>query len=164
MAERIGEMVKGLIRAIDQKDLKQVQWLIFRGGNLNAMYDPFRNTPFMYAMTVFHKAEEIEKLITMGGDVAYKNRRGETPLMIAVENHCAHIAPWVMVDYGADINAQDAWGNTPLMRCLMSKNPSKDLIFALIDYGADLTHIKNKKGQFAFDMLWQLMQKKNKTK
>ena len=159
MAERIGEMVKGLMRAIQQHDLKQVEWLVFRGGNLNASYDFHRSTPFMYAMTVFHKPEEIEKLITLGGDVAYKNRRGETPLMIAVENHCGDIVPWVMVDYGADLDAQDVYGNTALMRCLQSKHPSKQLLFNLLDYGADLTHLKNNRGQYAFDLLWSLMTK-----
>ena len=153
--ERIGEMVKGLMRAIQQHDMKQVEWLVFRGANLNGHYDIHRSTPFMYAMTVFHKAEEIEKLISLGGDVNYKNRRGETALMIAVENHCADIVPWVMVDYGAELDVQDVYGNTALMRCLMSQNPSKKLVYALIDYGADLTNLKNNEGLCAFDMLWR---------
>ena len=155
--ERLGEMVKGLMRAIQQHDLEQVGWLVFRGANLNAPYDFHRSTPFMYAMTVFHKPHEVEKLIKMGGDVKYKNRRGETALMVAVENNCGDVVPWVMVDYGADIDAQDVFGNTALMRCLMSKNKNKNAVYALIDYGADLTNLKNKQGKMAFDLLWDLI-------
>ena len=36
---------------------------------MNAPDDVHRSTPFMYAMTVFHKPHEVEKLIEMGGDV-----------------------------------------------------------------------------------------------
>lgn len=155
--ERLGEMVKGLMRAIQQHDLKQIEWLVFRGANLNASYDFHRSTPFMYAVTVFHKGNEIEKLINLGGDVKYKNRRGETALMLAVENHCADIVPWVMVDYGAELDAQDVYGNTALMRCIQSENPSKQVLFSLIDYGADLTNLKNQKGKTAWDLLWDRM-------
>ena len=157
--ERLGEMVNGLMRAIKLQDWKEIKRLMSLGGNLNASYDPFRSTPFLYAMTVFKKASEIERLINLGGDVKYKNRRGETALMIAVENGCEAIVPWVMVDYGADINAQDAWGDTALMRCIKGPNFNrrKKLLYALIDYGADLTNLKNKQGLTAWDLLWNKM-------
>ena len=159
MEHRIGEMVKGLIRAIDKQDWKEIKRLVHMGGNLNASYDIHRTTPFMYAMTVFHKAKEIEALINLGGDVKYKNRKGETALMIAVENGCEAIVPWVMVDYGADLDVQDAWGNTPIMRCIKSKNfmKSKKLLYALIDYGADITNKKDQNGSTGWDLLWERM-------
>ena len=155
--ERLGEMTKGLLKAINEKNWREIKRLVHLGGNLNAAYDPFGNTPFLYAMHIFKKAEEIERLIKLGGDVTYKNRAGKTALMVAVENGCAAITPWVMVDYGADIDAQDVFGNTALMRCLMSKNKNKNAVFALIDYGADLTNLKNKQGKMAFDLLWDKM-------
>ena len=155
--ERLGEMTKGLLKAINEKNWREIKRLVHLGGNLNAAYDPFGNTPFLYAMHIFKKAEEIERLIKLGGDVTYKNRAGKTALMVAVENGCEAITPWVMVDYGADIDAQDVFGNTALMRCLMSKNKNKNAVFALIDYGADLTNLKNKQGKMAFDLLWDKM-------
>jgi len=156
MEHRIGNMSKGLIRAIEQKNWYEIERLVRLGGDLNAPCDPFRNTPFLYAMSVFKKAEEIEQLIKLGGDLAYQNRRGETAMMLAIDNGCEAITPWVMVDYGADINVQDAWGNTALMRALLGKNikQKKKLIFALIDYEADLTNLKNKEQKRAFDLLW----------
>ena len=60
MEHRIGEMVKGLIRAIDKQDWQEIKRLVHMGGNLNAPYDIHRTTPFMYAMTVFHKAKKKE--------------------------------------------------------------------------------------------------------
>jgi len=155
--ERLGEMVNGLMRAIKLKDWKEIKRLVYLGANLNASYDTFRSTPFLYAMTVFKKSHEIERLINLGGDVEYKNRRKETALMIAVENGCETVTPWVMVDYGADINAQDVWGNTPIMRCLKSKLYTKDLLYAMIDYGADLTKYKDKEGHTAWDLIWNEM-------
>ncbi|MBR6412231.1 MAG: ankyrin repeat domain-containing protein [Alphaproteobacteria bacterium] len=152
--ERLGEMTKGLLKAINERNWREIKRLVHLGGNLNAAYDPFGNTPFLYAMHIFKKAEEIERLIKLGGDVTYKNRVGKTALMIAVENGCEPITPWVMVDYGADINAQDALGNTALMICLESRLYTKKLLYALIDYGADLTNLKNKEGKTAFDILY----------
>ena len=79
--------------------------------------------------------------------------------MIAVENGCEAIVPWVMVDYGADLDIQDAWGNTPIMRCIKSKNfkKSKKLLYALIDYGADITNKKDQNGSTGWDLLWDLI-------
>ena len=152
--ERLGEMTKGLLKAVDEGNWREIERLVHLGGNLNAAYDPFGNTPFLHAMQLFKKAEDIERLIKLGGDVTYKNRAGRTALMVAVGNGCEAITPWVMVDYGADINAQDALGNTALMICLESELYTKKLLYALIDYGADLTNLKNKEGKTAFDMLY----------
>ena len=157
--ERIGEMVKGLMRGIEQKNWQEIKRLVHMGGNLNASYDFHRSTPFMYAVTVFHKAQEIENLINLGGDVKYKNRKGETALMYAVESGCEDIVPWVMVDYGAELDAQDVYGNTALMRCIKSKHfkNNKKILFSLIDYGADLTNLKDQKGRTGWDLLWDRM-------
>lgn len=155
--ERLGEMTKGLIKAINERSWREIERLVHLGGNLNGAYDPFGNTPFLYAMHIFKKAEEIERLIKLGGDVTYKNRAGKTALMVAVENGCEAITPWVMVDYDADINAQDSLGNTAIMYCLQSRSCTKKLLYALIDYGADLTNLKNKEGKTAFDLLWNLI-------
>ena len=159
MEYRIGEMVKGLIRAIEQHDLKQIELLVLRGANLNASCDFHRTTPFMYAVTVFHKAHEIEKLISLGGDVKYRNRKGETALMYAVESGCEDIVPWVMVDYGAELDTQDVYGNTALMRCIKSEHfkNNKQVLFSLIDYGADITNLKDQKGRTGWDLLWERM-------
>ena len=61
--ERLGEMTKGLLKAINERNWREIKRLVHLGGNLNAAYDPFGNTPFLYAMHIFKKAEEIERLI-----------------------------------------------------------------------------------------------------
>ncbi len=71
--ERLGEMTKGLLKAINERSWREIERLVHLGGNLNGAYDPFGNTPFLYAMTVFKKATEIERLINLGGDISSKS-------------------------------------------------------------------------------------------
>ena len=115
--------------------------------------------PFMYAMNYFRKAEDVEALIDMGGDVNKTNDQGETPLMFAVRGQCDSIIPWLFVDSGAKLDTQDMWGNTAFMRVLLDKNITrkKKLFYAFLDYGADLTNLKNKQGKTAWDMMWDLI-------
>lgn len=39
--------------------------------------------------------------------------------MRAVEGQCEAIVPWLFMDSGVDLDAQDIWGNTVLMRVLL---------------------------------------------
>lgn len=76
-----------------------------------------------------------------------------------VNGQCDSIIPWLFVDSGAKLDTQDNWGNTAFMRVLLDKNifQKKKLIYAFLDYGADLTNLKNKQGKTAWDMIWDLI-------
>ena len=157
------DLQKELVKAIEKRDLNYIRTLVKQGADLNEPFTPIDMTPFLYAMNEFKKAEQIEELINLGGNPNIKNRHNETALMIAVDdNGCESVVPWVMIDCGLEsLDDQDIWGNTALMRVLL--NPSikpkrkKELIFAFLDYGADLTHIKNKRGLTAWDIIWDQM-------
>lgn len=157
------DLQEKLLKAIGEKNLKLVRHFVESGADLNKPFPPIGMTPFLTAMNYFRKAEEIEKLIEMGGDVNKTNSHRETPLMLAVECQCDSIIPWLFVDCGAFLDAQDMWGNTALMRVLLDKNihRKKKLLYAFLDYGADLTNLKNKKGQTAWDMMWDLILNKS---
>lgn len=147
-----------LIQAIEDKNLRMIKALVDSGADLNEPYGPIGTAPFIFAMNYFKKGEQVEQLIDMGGDVNSKNDHGETPLMIAVEEgKCDSILPWLFVDCGLkSLDDQDISGNTALMKALLDGHikSKKDLIFSFIDYGADLTNLKNKRGLTAFDILW----------
>jgi len=148
-----------LLKAIKERNLKLIQYYVKKGADLNKPMPPIGMTPFLYAMNYFKDGERIEALIDMGGDVNKTNQHGETPLMRAVDGQCEAIVPWVFVDYGAELDTQDIWGNTALMRVLLDKNihRKKKLLYALLDYGADLTNLKNKRGQTAWDIMFDLI-------
>ena len=152
-----------LWKAIESKNFNLVARLVRLGADLNEPYGPIDTTPFMYALNEFKKAEQIEMLMDLGGNPNTKNKHGETPLMFAVDDKgCEAVVPWVMVDCGLKtLDSQDVWGNTALMRVLL--NPEirpalrKELIYSFIDYGADLTNRKNKRGLTAWDIIWNQM-------
>ena len=159
------DLQEKLLRAIERKDFLAIEQLVKWGADLNEPFGPIETTPFMYALNEFKTGEQIEKLINLGGNPNTKNRHGETPLMFAVDGKgCEDVVPWVMVDCGLEtLDTQDIWGNTALMRVLLnvSMRPTirKGLIFAMLDYGADTTILKNKKGQTAWDIIWKQMSK-----
>ncbi len=75
-----------------------------------------------------------------------KNEKGETALMIAADNDDIGTVT-LLLDFGADINAQDYEGMTALMRAV-----AKDLLFStekLVKAGAK-KDIKDKKGRTAY--------------
>lgn len=61
----------------------------------------------------------------------------------------------LLIQYGADVNAQDKNGYTALMQVLRLNNLSekKTFIKTLIDNGADLTKLKNIQGKMALDII-----------
>ena len=153
------DIQQALLKAIKEKNLKLIQYYVKNGADLNKSMPPIGMTPFLYAMNYFKDGERIEALIDMGGDVNKTNKNGETPLMRAVEGQCEAIVPWLFVDSGANLDAQDIWGNTALMRVLLDPHigRKKKLLFAFLDYKADLTNLKNDRGQTAWDILWDLI-------
>ena len=90
----------------------------------------------MYGDSVFHVAtmsnvseEVLSFLFDEGAFVNERNKRGTTPLSLAIENgNETHIR--FFVEHGADLNAQDQDGNSPLTKALRDSSiePLKSLI------------------------------------
>jgi ankyrin repeat protein len=78
-----------------------------------------------------------------------RNNKGETPLMRAYqeENIIA------LLNKGADINARDKAGYTPLIHAIVNRNPEK--VKTLLNHGADI-NIKAQKGESALQVAIQL--------
>nr|XP_018904994.1 PREDICTED: uncharacterized protein LOC109035712 isoform X2 [Bemisia tabaci] len=82
----------------------------------------------------------VEMLLEDGANLESKNKRGETPLLLAVKTLSGNVSPLILtrlLESGANVNAEDAKGATPFLVAL-KRQKSTDLIRILIDNGADV--------------------------
>jgi|GEM_PF-3522839 ankyrin repeat protein len=82
------------------------------------------------------------KLLARGAEVNAKNKRGETPLMLAIWFAKPEICD-ALIDAGAEIDTQDKRGDTPLMLAIERGNIKTLKI--LIDVGAEI-NVKSSDG------------------
>jgi hypothetical protein len=106
----------------------------------------------LHVAAAAYQVEIARKLIAQGADVAARNRRGAAPLHYATDGapdsprwnpraQAATIA--CLIEAGADPNAADLGGTTPLHRAV--RNRCAAAVAALLDGGADVRR-KNKRG------------------
>src|SRR5258708_25879562 len=99
-----------------------------------------------------YRAEIARNLIALGADVGARNRRGQQPLHYAADGgpgsprwdpraQAATIG--CLIEAGADPNAADLGGTTPLPRAV--RNRCAAAVAALLEGGADVRR-KNKRG------------------
>jgi len=90
---------------------------------------------------------EVRDVIAAGADVKARTRRGETALMLAIENSYGNndVAAF-LVEHGSDINATNSDGDTPLMIAAARNNDGAAKL--LLDHKADIS-VENKKNQTA---------------
>jgi hypothetical protein len=97
----------------------------------------------------------IRALAAHGGRVDVTNRRGAQPLHYAVDGSGLHDADEqretvsALIELGADPNATDKNGTTPLLRAIRNRNAAA--VEALLDRGADIK-ATNKRGSTAFQL------------
>lgn len=97
------------------------------------------NTPLHFACSnPSVPPEEIYRLLDSGTNFLDKNGDGITPLQLALEYNPAGVGP--MIDFGYNINAIDALGQTDLHRSCIEY---PDIIPALLTNGADISIFDN---------------------
>ncbi|CAL5031842.1 unnamed protein product [Urochloa decumbens] len=119
-----------------------IRFLIQRGANVNSI-DKFGNSPLLLALKSGHdritsllakhgaalnledaggylcrvvtdgKIDLLRRLLSYGVDPNCKNYDQRTPLHIAAALGL-HLVAGMLIDFGADVQAKDRWGNTPL--------------------------------------------------
>ncbi|ANV98602.1 hypothetical protein BBW65_07245 [Helicobacter enhydrae] len=124
-------------------DYATVRQGIKLGGDLDARW---RGMTPLYNACRSGWTDVVELMIARGADVDEASY-GETPLLKVTGRKVNDVElAKVLLGNGADVNAQDTQGNTPLYHAIMNRN--KKMIQLLLDNGADM-YIKNKRGDSA---------------
>ena len=117
----------------------------------------YKGDTAVHVAAAAHEAPMIRALVDRGGSVHERNRRGAQPLHYAVDGASGsprdadvqHHTVSVLIDLGADPNATDKNGTTPLLRAIRNRNAAA--VEVLLDRGADL-RAKNNRGSTALQL------------
>ena len=134
-AKDLSEETKALFTAVREAKESQVLQSLKAGADVNG---------FKCGATFTNKFEK--RLIYFSGHTnlgTYKN----SPLMLAVYKGNIRVVK-ILLDSGANVNASNGWGITPLMKAAANPKCSVQLTKLLIKEGADAT-ITNRLGQSA---------------
>ena len=162
------------------QSLKMAKLLISRGATIE-IKDTDEGTVLHYAVTRESALELIPFFIAKGADINARGWGNETPLHVAISyfneitsspaglvftgqtvtssapsssgNTMAQQVIELMAKYGANLNASDAHGYTPLMQCTVADNPV--LVELLLKLGAD-KNIRDKDGRKAIEVADEL--------
>lgn len=90
----------------------------------------------------FDAVEVLEPYLTNGADINYRNRQGDTPLLVAIQNEKGYdIVKW-LIEKGADVNAVDREGRSLFMLTCVSFEYDYDVIKLLIDNHVQLDRVE----------------------
>lgn len=78
----------------------------------------------------------IDLLLKRGSSTIIQDRLGWSPLHYAAQNNDLEGAK-LLIEYGANPECKDAYGNTPLWRAVFSSRGMGDMIQLLLSKGAD---------------------------
>lgn len=152
MKSRAAIETEKIIDAIYGSDWAEVDRLVQGGAGLDVP-DEGGLTPLMCAVVMDRaNPKMVKKLIELGANINQQDpNQGYTALHFAARDQQTDIAK-ILLEHGAQVDTIDAWGNTPLWRCVMgSKSPSRQLIEILLRAGANPKR-KNKHGVSPVDL------------
>ena len=128
---RLNAQQPTLLDAVKNNDIKQVKLLLDNGANPNAYDDDSDNV--LINATLFASIDCMKRLLQSKANPNLKNKYGETPLMLCV-NDLNKMK--LLVQYGANINDSSISGNTALL-VACGAGSSYTTIKWLIDNGAN---------------------------
>lgn len=147
----------------NSKDESLTRLLLERGANpnplsaaelLNPLTVSIIRTPLMFACELVNPLPSVELLLSYGADVHARDKLGQSAMHYASFNrqHGDRFTFEPLVQAGADLNAKDLQGNTPLLITTFRGFRAQTL--RLLELGADI-HPKNAKGYNALHLLLQ---------
>lgn len=102
--------------------------------------------------------DEVKKQIALGADLHTRSRRGDTALMLAIDNSYGRATvPVFLIEQGSDVNAVNENGSTVLM--IAVERNSDELVQILIDKKAKV-YVRNKEGRTALHIAAAGLQQK----
>ena len=127
-----------LYKAIMERDLDLLKEVVKNGVNLDITYPNLgEKTPLMQACAQdWYQGTEYLLRVGRASSTVKRPETGETALMFAAR-YCQNdvVVKLLLLTYGANPNAQDAQGKTPLMYAV--ENRSDSVFSTLIKYGAN---------------------------
>jgi ankyrin repeat protein len=125
-----------IITALYQKDYKALKRFLTRE-TVNLREEGTGRTLLMLAVGIEDGLEQLRFLIASGADVNLADHKGQhTALHFAAFDANKEVAR-ILLEAGANPNAQDASGYTPLHIVVLTPDPRNLLVFDLISHGAD---------------------------
>jgi len=110
-----------------EKQANIIKYFISKGADVNQA-DHEGNTPFMNAAAANAEPEVFELLIANIKNTNRANKKGVTPLAMAVRSNTPEIVQWLLAK-GADIKSTDTNGDNLAYYLLQSYNPQKTAVF-----------------------------------
>ncbi|EHK44874.1 HET protein [Trichoderma atroviride IMI 206040] len=124
-----------LLLAIEERSIGIVELLLEKGADIEAKGNKGR-TPLLRAVAIGYPMEDGIKLLLEAGANTEAHNDGWTPLLLALEAKTVRIAN-LLLEKGANIEAKDNEGRTPLLRATTIYENS-EAIKLLLQYGADI--------------------------
>ncbi|CAM9483507.1 unnamed protein product [Chrysoparadoxa australica] len=107
----------------------------------------FSSAPAVFDFVLQGDLDQVKSYVENGGDVTVTDDIGDSPLLLAVENHLTDIIEYLIKDCGADANGRGKNGETPLL--VAAYYGYGTLAMSLVDkYNAEL-NLQNSKGETA---------------
>jgi ankyrin repeat protein len=106
-----------------------------------AVLDREGRSPLHY-VAMANRPTETEERLAAGDDPSLGDRRGFTPLHLAAQAGSLEPAR-MLLDYGAEVDPVNTFGNTPLFVAVFNSRGRGDIIALLRERGADPFRVNN---------------------
>lgn len=141
-----------LMNALYHDNFSTIDELLEKDVNINLPYNHNGWTPFMWVCKEHCNPEVIAKFLKHGAKLDRVNKQGQTALHIMAAHRSSFDCLSLLIDAGADVNAQDVQGNTPLM--IAAAHPQVamryDVVWNLFLKSDD--SVRNHEGLSAYDI------------